>query len=66
MKCTNIQTGTKPQSTRLQLENEDTKGKRFRWKSSHVKTTKPICTVLTVETTDKHDTDRMTAVDFLP
>ena len=26
--------------------------------------TKPICTVLKVETTDKHDTDRMTAADF--
>ena len=26
--------------------------------------TKPICTVLKVETIDKHDTDRMTAAEF--
>ena len=64
MKCNNIQTRTIPQSIRLQLENENTEGKSFRWKSNHVKTTKPICTVLKVETTDKHDTDRMTAADF--
>ena len=55
---------TKPQSTRLQLENENTERKIFRWKSNHVETTKPICTVLKVETTDKQDTDRMTAADF--
>ena len=64
MKCNNIQTKTKPQSTRLHLENENTKEKSFRWKSNHVKTTKPICTVLKVETTDKQDTDRMSAADF--
>ena len=65
MKCKNIQTRTKPQSTRLQLENENTEGKRFRWKSNYVdETTKPICTILKVETTNKQDTDRMTAADF--
>ena len=64
MKCNNIQTRTKSQSTRLQLENENTEGKSVRWKSNHVETTKPICTVLKVETTDKQDTDRMTAADF--
>ena len=64
MKCNNIQTRTKPQSTRLQLENENTEGKSFRWKSNHVETTKPICTIMKVETTDKKDTDIMTAVDF--
>ena len=26
--------------------------------------TKPICTILKITTTDKQDTDRMTAVDF--
>ena len=64
MDCNNIQTGTIPQSTRLQLENENTEGKSFRWKSNHVEMTKPIRTVLKVGTTDKDDTDRMTAVDF--
>ena len=64
MNCNNIQTGKIPQSTRLQLENENTEGKSFRWKSNHVETTKPIRTVLKVETTDKKDTDRMTAADF--
>ena len=64
MTCNNIQTRTKPQSTRLQLETENTKGKRFRWKSNHVETTKPICTILKVETTDKQNTDRMTTVNF--
>ena len=44
MDCNNIQTRTIPQSTRLQLENENTEGKSFRWKSSHVETTKPIRT----------------------
>ena len=57
--CNYIQT-----RTILQLENESTKGKSFRWKSDHVEMTKPICTVLKVETTDKHDTDRMNAADF--
>ena len=64
MKWNNIQTRKKPQSTRLQLENEHIEGKSFRWKSNHVKTTKPICTILKVKTTDKQDTDRMTAVNF--
>ena len=63
-KCNKIQTQLKPQSTRLQLENENTEGKSFRWKSNHVETTKPICTILKVETTDKQDTDRMTAFEF--
>ena len=49
--------------TRLQLENENTEGKSFRWKSNHVETAKPICTILKVETTDKPDTNRMTAAD---
>ena len=64
MKCNNIQTSTIPQSARLQLENKNIEGKSFRWKSNHVKTTKPIRTVLKVETTDKQDTDRMTATNF--
>ena len=64
MNCNNIQTKTIPRSTRLQLENENIEGKSFIWKSNHVETTKPICTILKVETTDKHDTDRMTASDF--
>ena len=46
------------------MENENTQGKIFRWKSNHVEMTKPICKVLKVETTDKQDTDRMTAADF--
>ena len=65
MECNNIQTKKKLQSTRLQLENKNTKGKSFRWKSNHVEMTKPICTILKVETTDKQDIDRITVVDFL-
>ena len=64
MDCNNIQTRTIPQSARLQLENENTEGKSFRWKSNHIEITKPIHTVLKVETTDKEVTDRMTATDF--
>ena len=64
MKCNNIQTRTKPQLKRLQLENENTEGKRFRWRSNHVETTKPVCTILKVETTNKQDTDRMTTANF--
>ena len=64
MDYNNIQTGTIPQSTRLQLENENTEGKSFRWKSNHVETTKPIRTVLKVGMVDKDDIDRMTAADF--
>ena len=64
MKRNNIQTKTIPQSTRLQLENENIEGKRFRWKSNHVEMTKPIHTVLKVETTDKEETNRMTAANF--
>ena len=63
-KCNKIQTQLKPQLTRLQLENKNTEGKSFRWKSNHVKTTKPICTILKVATIDKQDTNRMTAADF--
>ena len=64
MKCNNIQTRTKPHSTRLQLENENTEGKSFRWKSNHVEMTKPIRTVFKVETTDKEEVDRMIATNF--
>ena len=64
MNYNNIQTGTIPQSIRLELENENTEGKIFRWKSNHVEMTKPIRIVLKVGTTDKDDTDRMTAVNF--
>ena len=46
------------------MENENTEGKRFRWKSYHSETTKPIRTVLKIDTTDKVDIDRMTATDF--
>ena len=60
--CNNIQTKTTPQSKRLQMENENPKGKSFRWKSYHSETTKPIRTVLKVETVE--DTDQMTAADF--
>ena len=48
----------------MQMENENPEGKIFRWKSYHSETTKPIRTVLKVNTTDKQDTDRMTAADF--
>ena len=44
------------------MENENTEGKSFRWKSYHLETTKPIRTVLKVETVE--DTDRMTATYF--
>ena len=57
MDCNNIQTRTISQSTILQLENENTEGKTFRWKSNHVEMTKPIHTVLKVGTTDKDDTN---------
>ena len=46
------------------MENENPEGKRFRWKSYHPETTKPIHTVLKFETTDKEDINRMTASDF--
>ena len=46
------------------MENENSEGKTFRWKSNHAETTKPIHTVLKVETTDKEDIDRMTVADF--
>ena len=62
--CNNIQTIIIPPSTRLQMENENTEEKSFRWKSYHSETTKPIQTVLKVDTTDKEDTTRMTATDF--
>ena len=55
--CNNIQIDTTPQSTRLQMENENLEGKCFRWKSYHVETTKPILTILKVETVDKEDTN---------
>ena len=64
MDCNNIQTRKIPQSTILQLENEKLEGKSFRWKSNHVKMTKPIRTVLKVETTDKEDNNQMTTADF--
>ena len=47
------------------MKNENMKGKSFRWKSYHSETTKPIRTVLKVDTVDKEDTDRMTTIDFL-
>ena len=53
MNCNNIQIRKIPQSTILQLENENTEGKIFIWKSNHVETTKPIHTVLKVGMTDK-------------
>ena len=59
MKCNNIQTRKKPRSTRLQLENENTEGKSFRWKSDHLDST-----IFKVETTEKEDTDRISVVDF--
>ena len=62
--CNSLHIGSKVESTRLQLENEHTEGKSFRWKSNHAKTTKPIHSVLRVATTDKPDLDRMTAADF--
>ena len=46
------------------IENENTEGKRFRWKSNHVETTKPIHSILKVTTTEKQDIDRMTAANF--
>ena len=62
--CNNIQIGTISQSTRLKMENENPEGKIFRWKSNHAEMTKPIHTVFKVKTTDKQDTDRMTAAKF--
>ena len=46
------------------MENKNPEGKSFRWKSYHSETTKPIHTVLKVETADKEDTDGMTTTDF--
>ena len=46
------------------MENENSEGKSFRLNSNHVEITKPIHTVLKVETTGKEDIDRMTAADF--
>ena len=60
--CNNIQTKTTQQSTRLQMENENLEGKIFWWKSYHLETTKPIRTVLKVETVE--DTNQMTIADF--
>ena len=62
--CNNIQTASRPQSTRLHLENEHTTGKSFRWNPDHIETNKPIHSILKVETTDKPDLDRMTVADF--
>ena len=39
-------------------------GKSFGWKTDHMETTKPIYSILKVETTDNPDLDRMTATDF--
>ena len=44
------------------MENENLEGKSFRWKSYHSETTKPIRTMLKIETVK--DTDRMIAVEF--
>ena len=55
-----------PQSTRLRLENKHTYGKIFQWKTDHPETVKPIRTRIKVESTDNEDTNKMTAVDFLP
>ena len=46
------------------MENENSEGKIFRWNSNHAETTKPIRTVLKVETVDKEYTDQMTTTDF--
>ena len=40
------------------------KGKSFRWKSYHSETTKPIQTMLKIDTADKEDINRMTTTDF--
>ena len=45
-------------------ENKNPEGKSFRWKSYHSETTKPIRTVLKIDTADKEDTDRMTTANF--
>ena len=55
--CNNIQTKTTPQSTRIQMENENLERKSFLWKSYHLETTKPIRTVLKFKTVDEEDTD---------
>ena len=62
--CNIIHTGSKVESIRLQLENEQTEGKSFRWKTNHAETTKPIYSILRVATNDKPDIDRMTAANF--
>ena len=46
------------------MENENLEGKRFRWKSYHSETTKPIHTTLKVKAADKEETDRRTATNF--
>ena len=46
------------------MENENSEGKSFRWKSNHAETIKPIRTVLKVETTNKEDINQMTTADF--
>ena len=46
------------------MENENPEEKSFQWKSYHSETTKPIHTVLKIETADKEDTDRMTTANF--
>ena len=62
--CYNIQSNKIPQSTRLQLENEHTDGKRFQWKIDHSETIKIVKMIFKIESTDKNNTDRMTAADF--
>ena len=62
--CNNIRSNRIPQSTRLRLENEHTHGKSFQWKSDHPETMKPIRMIFKVESTDKENTDWMTAARF--
>ena len=63
--CHNIRSNKVPQSRRLQLENEHTYGRIFQWKTDHSEMIKLIRTIFKMESTDKDDTDRMTATDFL-
>ena len=63
--CYNIRSNKITQSTRLQLENEHTDGNIFQWKISHPERIKPIKTIFKIESTNKNDTKRMTAADFL-
>ena len=61
--CHNIHSTKVPQSTRIWLETKHTSGKIFQWKVDHPEMTRPIKTILKVESTEK-EPKQMTAKDF--